>query len=110
MELLADNGIDIEKVKSRLDRPVMRIRHRQNVLRDRDAPAQKRKPAAEDSAGEADAVQLTEAEIAALVEQRKSLRTERKFAEADAIRDELAAKGIVLEDRGDGTTWRRAAQ
>ncbi len=107
VELLADNGIDIEEVKWRLDRPVMRIRRRRYLLRARNVPAEDRERAAHESAGEADSVELTEAEVAALVEQRRLLRTERKFAEADAIRDELAAKGIVLEDRGDGTTWRR---
>ena len=110
VELMADNGIDIEEVRWRLHRPVMRIRHIRRQSLHQSAPSEDGELAAHESAGEADSVQLTEAEVAALVEQRKLLRTERKFAEADAIRDALAAKGIVLEDRGDGTTWRREAQ
>jgi cysteinyl-tRNA synthetase len=36
------------------------------------------------------------------------LRGARQFAEADKIRDELAAQGIVLEDRDGQTRWRRS--
>jgi cysteinyl-tRNA synthetase len=39
---------------------------------------------------------------------RAAARRERRFAEADQIRAELAADGIILEDKSDGTTiWRR---
>jgi cysteinyl-tRNA synthetase len=46
--------------------------------------------------------------IQALVAARTTAREERRFAEADRIRAELAAEGIILEDKPDGTTtWRR---
>ncbi len=48
------------------------------------------------------------AAIQSLVEQRDAMRRERNFAEADRIRDELAAAGIVIEDRADGSRWRRS--
>jgi cysteinyl-tRNA synthetase len=47
------------------------------------------------------------AAIEALIEKRIEARANRDFAAADAIRDELTALGVVLED-GDGVTrWRR---
>jgi len=45
--------------------------------------------------------------IDALVAERDTARAERNFARADEIRDELTARGIVLEDGADGTRWRR---
>ena len=40
---------------------------------------------------------------------RTAARRQRRFGEADRIRTELAAEGILLEDRPDGTTtwWRK---
>ena len=49
----------------------------------------------------------TDSEIDALIEERKAARENRDFARADAIRDELAAKGIALEDTPHGTVWHR---
>jgi cysteinyl-tRNA synthetase len=50
-------------------------------------------------------------EMAAWVEERlaarRDARAQRQFAEADRIRDELAAKGIVIEDTAAGTRWKR---
>jgi cysteinyl-tRNA synthetase len=47
------------------------------------------------------AVQDIEARISARLTARKA----KNFAEADRIRDELAAMGVVLKDSKDGTTW-----
>jgi cysteinyl-tRNA synthetase len=46
-------------------------------------------------------------EIDALVARRDEARRTRDFAEADRIRDELAARGITLEDSAGTTTWHR---
>ncbi len=47
-------------------------------------------------------------EIQRLIDSRASARKKRDFAQADAIRRQLAEQGIVLEDSPEGTTWRRA--
>jgi cysteinyl-tRNA synthetase len=48
-----------------------------------------------------------DAEIDALVRERDDARAARDFARADSLRDELAARGIKLEDTTTGTVWHR---
>jgi cysteinyl-tRNA synthetase len=42
-----------------------------------------------------------------LIEQRSAARKRKDFAAADQLRNKLGRLGIVLEDGGDGTEWRR---
>ena len=51
---------------------------------------------------------IAEAEIEALIRERRQSRAAKNFTRADQIRTELLAKGIILEDGPKGTTWRRA--
>jgi cysteinyl-tRNA synthetase len=44
--------------------------------------------------------------IEALIMVRAALRREKQWALADAVRDRLAALGVVLEDGPQGTQWR----
>jgi len=48
-----------------------------------------------------------DSEIEDLIAQRTQARKDRNWAEADRIRDELKAKGIVLEDTAQGVKWHR---
>src|SRR5262249_36067256 len=43
--------------------------------------------------------------IESKIERRNAARKAKNFPEADRLRDELAAMGIVLKDTKDGTTW-----
>ena len=58
------------------------------------------------AAGEDSAI--PDAQIEALIGERREARSAKNFARGDQIRAELLAKGIVLEDSPKGTTWRRA--
>lgn len=51
--------------------------------------------------------EMLDADIEALIEERQEARRNRNFARSDEIRDELAAKGIILEDTKDGVRWKR---
>jgi cysteinyl-tRNA synthetase len=46
-------------------------------------------------------------EIERLIEDRQAARRRRDFAAADRIRDDLAARGVLLEDGAGGTRWKR---
>jgi cysteinyl-tRNA synthetase len=53
-------------------------------------------------------LELSESEIETLIEQRAIAKKNKDFAKSDAIRQDLLAKGIVLEDQPQGkTTWRK---
>jgi cysteinyl-tRNA synthetase len=58
-------------------------------------------PKAETSSGD-----ISSQEIEVMIEKRNLARKDRDFAEADRIRDELLSRGIVLEDRKEGTIWK----
>ena len=53
------------------------------------------------------AASLSDADIDALVVERTQAKKQRNFARADAIRNELLEKGILLEDSKDGVRWKR---
>jgi cysteinyl-tRNA synthetase len=50
---------------------------------------------------------LLDEDIQRLIDERQEARHRRDFARADEIRDQLAARGIVLEDTRDGVRWKR---
>jgi len=50
---------------------------------------------------------LDDKNIEAKIAERNRLKNEKKYSEADGIRKELEAQGIILEDTKSGTAWRR---
>lgn len=52
--------------------------------------------------------EILDSDIETLIEERQAARKAKNFARADEIRDELLAKGIVLEDTREGVKWKRA--
>ena len=88
------------------------------VLEDRDAELTRKALAwaeAENRLNEADpevlakfgSEGLSDEQIEALVAERTQAKRQRNFARADAIRNELLSKGILLEDSKDGVRWKR---
>ena len=51
--------------------------------------------------------ELLDEEIQTLIDERQDARHRRDFSRADQIRDELAERGIVLEDTKDGVRWKK---
>ncbi len=51
--------------------------------------------------------EMLDSEIQSLIDQRQEARRRRDFGRADEIRDELASRGIILEDTKDGVRWKR---
>ncbi len=51
--------------------------------------------------------EMLDAEIQALIDERQEARRRRDFARGDEIRDQLAARGITLEDTKEGVRWKR---
>ena len=86
-----------------------------DVLTDRDAAISRAAidwAQAEGRAAEADSslvasLSISDAEVEALVAERTDAKKKRNFARADAIRNELAEKGILIEDSKDGVRWKR---
>ena len=52
--------------------------------------------------------EILDHEIEELIAARQAARKEKNFARSDEIRDELLAKGIILEDTREGVKWKKA--
>ena len=51
---------------------------------------------------------LSDADIERLIAERKAARAAKNFKEADRVRQQLSDAGVILEDKPDGTSWRRS--
>ena len=51
--------------------------------------------------------QLSDEQVNQKIEQMKAARAAKKFADSDAIRAELTAQGILIEQTKEGVRWRR---
>ena len=86
-----------------------------DVIRDDDAELTKRALAWAEEAGRIDEVAaevresaaLTDEAIEAQLAERTQAKKQRNFARADEIRNDLAAKGVIIEDSKDGVRWKR---
>jgi len=86
-----------------------------NVIEDRDAEPTRRALAWAEKAGRMSDVApellaaqaLTDEAIETLVAERTAAKKAHNFARADQIRNELAEKGVVIEDSKDGVRWKR---
>jgi cysteinyl-tRNA synthetase len=86
-----------------------------DVIEDRDAEPTRRALAWAAESGRMNEVapellaaqSLTDEAIEALVAERTAQKNARNFARADQIRNDLAAKGVILEDSRDGVRWKR---
>ena len=56
---------------------------------------------------EAEVEEESDEQVEALIRERQEARRRRDFARADAIRDQLMAMGIIVEDTPQGVRWRR---
>jgi cysteinyl-tRNA synthetase len=107
-QMLADDRKEILAVLASFDAVF-------DVLEDRDAEPTRRALEWAEKAGRLAEVapellarqSLTDDAIEALVADRIQAKKQRNFARADQIRNELAEKGVVLEDSKDGVRWKR---
>ena len=107
-KLFAGNVAGIEEVLQRFDEVFA-------ILEDRDAEISRASLQWAQDEGRSDqaapelvaAYSLSDEQIDKLLAEREHARRSRNFARSDAIRNELAAKGIVIEDSKDGARWKR---
>ncbi len=86
-----------------------------DVLTDRDAAISRAAMAWAEAEGRASeaapemlaSLSLPDEEIERLIAERTEARKRRNFARGDAIRNELAEKGVLIEDGKNGVTWKR---